>query len=112
MAAHRRLDQSRLYLYVDALRKRAESLAFDSAGNLFVVDAGGVSGAGNVIPNAIYKFTPQGARSTFASGQALSESFACLAFQPIPCCECGAGVDRAMNLNRPWGGSANRPRER
>ena len=83
MAAHRRLDQSRLYLYVDALRKRAESLAFDSAGNLFVVDAGGVGGAGN----AIYKFTPQGARSPFASGQALSESFACLAFQPIPCCE-------------------------
>ena len=65
----------------------AQSLACDSAGNLLVVDAGGVSGSGGVIPNAIYKFTPQGARSTFASGQALSESFACLAFQPIPCCE-------------------------
>jgi DNA-binding beta-propeller fold protein YncE len=65
----------------------AQSLTCDSAGNLLVVDAGGVSGAGSVIPNAIYKFTPQGARSTFASGQALSESFACLAFQPIPCCE-------------------------
>jgi DNA-binding beta-propeller fold protein YncE len=64
----------------------AQSLAFDSAGNLLVVDAGGVSSAG-VIPNAIYKFTLQGARSTFASGQALSETFACLAFQPIPCCE-------------------------
>ena len=65
----------------------AQSLARDSAGNLFVVDAGGVSSTGSVIPNAIYKFTPQGARSTFASGPALSESFACLAFQPIPCCE-------------------------
>lgn len=65
----------------------AQSLACDSAGNLLVVDAGGVSRAGGVIPNAIYKFTPQGARSIFASGQALGESFACLAFQPIPCCE-------------------------
>jgi len=65
----------------------AQSLACDSAGNLFVVDAGGVSVAGTLIPNAIYKFTPQGARSAFASGQALAESFACLAFQPIPCCE-------------------------
>jgi DNA-binding beta-propeller fold protein YncE len=65
----------------------AQSLACDSAGNLLVVDAGGVSSTGSVIPNAIYKFTPQGARSTFASGQGLSERFACLAFQPIPCCE-------------------------
>jgi sugar lactone lactonase YvrE len=65
----------------------AQSLACDSAGNLLVVDAGGVSGTGNAIPNAIYKFTTQGARSTFASGQALDESFACLAFQPMPCCE-------------------------
>jgi hypothetical protein len=65
----------------------AQSLACDSAGNLFVVDAGGVSGSGSATPNAIYKFTPQGARRMFASGQALSESFACLAFQPIPCCE-------------------------
>ena len=64
----------------------AQSLACDSAGNLLVVDAGGVSGAG-VIPNGIYKFTPQGARSAFASGQVLGESFACLAFQPIACCE-------------------------
>jgi DNA-binding beta-propeller fold protein YncE len=65
----------------------AQSLACDSVGNLFVVDAGGVSGSGSATPNAIYKFTSQGARSMFASGQALSESFACLAFQPIPCCE-------------------------
>src|SRR5439155_19434642 len=57
------------------------------SGNLLVVDPGAVSSAGSVIPNAIYKFTPQGARSTFASGPALGESFACLAFQPIPCCE-------------------------
>jgi len=64
----------------------AQSLARDSAGNLLVVDAGDVSSAGSV-PNAIYKFTSQGARNMFASGQALSESFACLAFQPIPCCE-------------------------
>jgi hypothetical protein len=66
----------------------AQSLACDSAGNLLVVDAGGVSSTG-VIPNAIYKFTPLGARSTFASGQALSESFACLAFQPMSpvCCQ-------------------------
>jgi hypothetical protein len=64
----------------------AQSLACDSAGNLLVVDPGNVSSAGNV-PNAIYKFTSQGARSMFASGQALSESFACFAFQPIPCCE-------------------------
>ena len=66
--------------------KSAQSLARDSAGNLLVVDAGGVSPA-NSVPNAIYKFTPQGTRSTFASEPALSESFACLAFQPIPCCE-------------------------
>src|SRR5207253_1779060 len=62
-------------------------MAFNSGGNLLVVDPGAVSSAGSVIPNAIYKFTPQGARSTFASGSALGESFACLAFQPIPCCE-------------------------
>jgi DNA-binding beta-propeller fold protein YncE len=63
----------------------AQSLACDAAGNLFVVDTGGVSSVSN--PAAIYKFTPLGLRSTFASGAALSESFACLAFQPIPCCE-------------------------
>jgi DNA-binding beta-propeller fold protein YncE len=64
----------------------AQSLAFDSAGNLLVVDAGGVNSTGTV-PNAIYKFTPLGARSTFASGQALKEEFSCLAFQPtLPVC--------------------------
>jgi hypothetical protein len=65
----------------------AQSVARDNAGNLLVVDAGGVSGTGIATPNAIYKFTQQGVRSTFASGQALSESFACLTFQPIPCCD-------------------------
>ena len=65
----------------------AQSLAFDSAGNLFVVDAGGASGTGTAIPNAVYKFTQQGARSTFASVDSVGESFACVAFQPIPCCQ-------------------------
>jgi hypothetical protein len=65
----------------------AQSLAFDSAGNLFVVDAGRVNGAGSVMPNAIYKFTAQGARSAFASVDNVGESFACLGFQPIACCQ-------------------------
>ncbi len=67
----------------------AQSLACDSAGNLLVVDAGGASNGGGPTPNAIYKFTQQGARTTFASGQALAESFACLAFQPMlpVCCQ-------------------------
>jgi len=60
----------------------AQSLAFDSAGNLFVVDVGDVSGNGN----AIYKFTTQGARSTFAKGVALSETLSYVAFQPMPVC--------------------------
>ena len=60
----------------------AQSLAFDLAGNLFVVDAGDANG------NAIYKFTAQGARSIFAPVvDGVGESFACLAFQPIPCCQ-------------------------
>jgi hypothetical protein len=65
----------------------AQSLACDSAGNLLVVDAGDVSGAGTATPNAIYRFTQQGVRSTFAPAQPLGEAFACLAFQPIPCCQ-------------------------
>jgi sugar lactone lactonase YvrE len=60
----------------------AQSLAFDSAGNLFVVDVGDVSGNGN----AIYKFTTQGARSTFAKGVALRETLSYVAFQPMPVC--------------------------
>lgn len=60
----------------------AQSLAFDSAGNLFAVDAGDVSGNGN----AIYKFTTQGARSTFAKAVALSETLLYVAFQPMPVC--------------------------
>jgi DNA-binding beta-propeller fold protein YncE len=65
----------------------AQSLAFDSTGNLVVVDTGGVISTGTGMPNAIYKFTQQGARSMFASGQALGEGFACLAFQPMACCQ-------------------------
>ena len=60
----------------------AQSLTFDSAGNLFVVDAGDANGRGN----AVYKFTPNGARSTFASGQALSETFSHIALQPMQLC--------------------------
>ena len=65
----------------------AQSLAFDSAGNLFVVDAGGANNTDSAGPNAVYKFTQQGARSPFASGESLVESFARLAFQPIACCQ-------------------------
>jgi len=65
----------------------AQSLAFDNAGNLFVVDTGGISGTGSIVPNAIYKFTSQGTRSAFASGLALSEAFARVAFPPIACCQ-------------------------
>jgi len=65
----------------------AQSLAFDSAGNLLVVDAGDVSGSSAAKPNAIYRFTQQGVRSTFASGSALGETFSHLAVQPIPCCQ-------------------------
>jgi hypothetical protein len=46
------------------------------------VDAGDVSGK----DNTIYKFTAQGARSTFAKGQALNETFSYVAFQPMPVC--------------------------
>jgi len=65
----------------------AQSLAFDNAGNLFVVDTGGISSTGSTVPNAIYKFTSQGTRSAFASGLALSEAFARVAFPPIACCQ-------------------------
>jgi hypothetical protein len=65
----------------------AQSLACDSAGNLFVVDASDVGGASTVTSDAIYKFTQQGVRSTFAPAQPFRETFACLAFQPIPCCQ-------------------------
>ena len=65
----------------------AQSLGFDSAGNLLVVDGGAVNSTDTGAPNAIYKFTQQGARSTFASAQALGERFACIAFQPMACCQ-------------------------
>jgi len=64
----------------------AQSLAFDNAGNLLVV-AGDVTTNGPVTPNMIYKFTQQGVRSAFVSGPSLNESFACLAFQPVACCQ-------------------------
>jgi sugar lactone lactonase YvrE len=59
----------------------AQSLACDSSGNLFVVDTGGVNGT------MIYKFTTQAVRSPFASGHTLGETFAYLAFEPMPCCQ-------------------------
>lgn len=65
-----------------SVSNRAQSLAFDAAGNLFVVDAGDANGS----DNAIFKFTPQGTRSTFAKGDALSETFAYVAFQAMPVC--------------------------
>jgi sugar lactone lactonase YvrE len=64
----------------------AQSLAFDSAGDLFVVAVGSVTNSGNAIPNTVYEFK-QGVRSAFVSGEALDESFACLAFQPLVCCQ-------------------------
>jgi hypothetical protein len=70
----------------------AQSLACDSSGNLFVVDAGDVNGNGN----AIYKFTQQGVRSTFASGgsgNAPPETFAYLAFQPLLIANAGQPLD-------------------
>ena len=65
----------------------AQSLGFDSAGNLLVVDGGPLDSIGPAAGNAIYKFTQQGLRSGFANGRALNESFACLAFRPMACCQ-------------------------
>jgi hypothetical protein len=61
----------------------AQSLVWDSSGNLFVVDAGDVNGNGNMI----YRFTSQAVRTPFASGQTLGETFAYLASQPPVCCQ-------------------------
>src|SRR5262245_31851500 len=61
----------------------AQSLVWDSSGNLFVVNANGLNDNGN----AIYKFSTEGVRSTFASGQTLGERFVSLAFQPLACCQ-------------------------
>jgi hypothetical protein len=44
---------------------------------------GDVNGNGNMI----YKFTAQAVRTPFASGQTLGETFAYLAFQPVPSCQ-------------------------
>ena len=54
-------------------------LAFDSAGNLFVAWLIGGPGTGR-----IYKFTPNGVRTTFASGLLLNHN--------------GLAFDRAGNL--------------
>jgi hypothetical protein len=62
----------------------AQSLAFDSAGNLFVVNVVNIVNTDGANGNAVYEFTAQGARSMFASGPALSETFSHIAFQPIP----------------------------
>jgi sugar lactone lactonase YvrE len=58
----------------------AQSLACDSAGNLFVVDAGDANRKGN----AIYKLTQQGVRTTFASSNALHQTFSHVIFEPMP----------------------------
>ena len=58
----------------------ARSLVCDNAGNLFVVDAGDANQKGN----AIYKLTQQGTRITFASGNALHETFSHVAFGLMP----------------------------
>ena len=65
-----------------------QSLAFDGAGNLFVVAAAD-SSPDKTIPNAIYKFPAQGGRSMFVSGQARGESFSHIALQPMgpECCD-------------------------
>ena len=59
----------------------AQRLAFDSVGNLFVVDSGDANGHGN----AIYELTAQGARSTFGK-EAIGEAFSYVAFQQMPSC--------------------------
>ena len=64
----------------------AQSVGFDSAGNLLVVDAGGVNSDGAANGNVIYKFTSQGARSTFVKADALGETFLYVAFQPMQAC--------------------------
>ena len=78
-----RFTQQRVRTTFGSVPNSAQSLAFDSAGNLFVVDAGDVNGNGN----AVYKFTPQGRRSVFASGETLAQAFEYLAFQPPGCCQ-------------------------
>src|SRR5438128_608622 len=57
-----------------------QGLAFDSAGNLFVLEGGDIDGLGA----AIFKFTPAGKKSTFAS--------------PFLCIGPGLAIDSANNL--------------
>jgi sugar lactone lactonase YvrE len=56
-------------------------LAFDSTGNLFLVDGGDIDGVGG----AIYKFTPNGVRTTFVSADFFIDEF-------------GLAIDSANNL--------------
>ena len=88
----------------------AQSLAFDSAGNLLVV-AGAVDSTplGTAASNAIYKFTPQGVRSSFASAQELGQTFACLAFRQMACCEENYPTSIATPTPRPRPTPAPRP---
>lgn len=62
----------------------AQSLAFDNAGNLFVVNVVNTVTTPPVNVNAIFEFTPQGARIMFVSGPTFNETFSHIAFQPIP----------------------------
>ena len=55
-------------------------VAFDSAGNLLLVDYDRGGLLGNA---AIYKITAHGTRTTFASGSAVGESFSCVVFEPM-----------------------------
>ncbi len=56
--------------------RREISMALGRAGNLLVVDDG----------NANCEFTVQGARSIFAKGDALGETFSYVGFQPSQVC--------------------------
>lgn len=104
----------RYYLYTPLRRQgrtifgsvpnSARSLACDSANNLFVVDAGDVNGNGN----AVYKFTTQAVRTRFAPS-VLGESFACLAVQPMACCEGTFLIDSATPAPRTRPTPAPRP---
>ena len=68
-----------------------DGLAFDSAGNLFVAEFGEINGGPGT--GRIYKFTPDGVRTTFASGL----------FEPQ-----GLAFDRAGNLFVAAGGTVSK----
>ena len=64
----------------------AQSLAFDLAGNLFVVDAGDVNGTARH-STSINSLHREREASSPPVVDGVGESFACLAFQPIACCQ-------------------------